>query len=129
MIKGDESSRVKGTLYCEKSPKIKTQPKPEIAAKTGVPFSVSVEMESTGNYKYNWFLSSPIADESTGLTSYPVSALSDMSEGAYYISGSNTNTLTINVGNSDMFVLLACMIYDEATGTTTVSDFASIKYE
>ncbi len=129
MIKGDESSRVKGTLYCEKSPKIKTQPKPEIAAKTGVPFSVSVEMESTGNYKYNWFLSSPIADESTGLTSYPVSALSDMSEGAYYISGSNTNTLTINVGSSDMFVLLACMIYDEATGTTTVSDFASIKYE
>lgn len=129
MIKGDESSRVKGTLYCEKSPKIKTQPKPEIAAKTGVPFSVSVEMESTGNYKYNWFLSSPTADESTGLTSYPVSALSDMSDGTYYISGSNTNTLTINVGNSDMFVLLACMIYDEATGTSTVSDFASIKYE
>lgn len=129
MIKGDESSRVKGTLYCENSPKIKTQPNPEIAAKTGVPFSVSVEMESTGDYKYNWFLSSPIADESTGLTSYPVSALSDMSEGAYYISGSNTNTLTINVGSSDMFVLLACMIYDEATGTTTVSDFASIKYE
>ena len=50
MIKGDESSRVKGTLYCENSPKIKTQPKPEIAAKPGVPFSVSVEMESTGNY-------------------------------------------------------------------------------
>lgn len=49
MIKGDESSRVKGTLYCENSPKIKTQPKPEIAAKPGVPFSVSVEMESTGN--------------------------------------------------------------------------------
>lgn len=129
MIKGDESSRVKGTLYCENSPKIKTQPNPEIAAKTGVPFSVSVEMESTGNYKYNWFLSSPTADESTGLTSYPVSALSDMSDGTYYISGSNTNTLTINVGNSDMFVLLACMIYDEATGTSTVSDFASIKYE
>lgn len=129
MIKGDESSRVKGTLYCENSPKIKTQPNPEIAAKTGVPFSVSVEMESTGNYKYNWFLSSPTADESTGLTSYPVSALSDMSDGTYYISGSNTNTLTINVVNSDMFVLLACMIYDEATGTSTVSDFASIKYE
>ena len=130
MIKGDESSRVKGTLYCENSPKIKTQPEPEIAAKLGVPFSVSVEMESTGNYKYNWFLSSPIADESTGLTSYPVSApLSDDSDGTYYISGSNTNTLTLNVGSSDIFVLLACMIYDEATGTTTVSDFASIKYE
>ena len=52
-----------------------------------------------------------------------------MSEGAYYISGSNTNTLTINVGSSDMFVLLACMIYDEATGTSTISDFATIKYE
>ena len=129
MIKGDESSRVKGTLYCENSPKIKTQPEPEIAAKTGVPFSVSVEMESTGNYKYNWFLSSPVENETTGLTSYGINPLSDYSDGTYYISGSNTNTLTINVGNSDMFVLLACMIYDEATGTTTVSDFASIKYE
>mgnify|MGYP004657995073 FL=1 len=129
MIKGDESSRVKGTLYCENSPKIKTQPKPEIAAKPGVPFSVSVEMESTGNYKYNWFLSSPVENETTGLTSYGIIPLSDDSDGTYYISGSNTNTLTINVGNSDMFVLLACMIYDEATGTTTISDFASIKYE
>lgn len=129
MIKGDESSRVKGTLYCEKSPKIKTQPEPEIAAKLGVPFSVSVEMESTGNYKYNWLLSSPVENETPGLTSYGINPLSDYSDGTYYISGSNTNTLTINVGNSDMFVLLACMIYDEATGTTTVSDFASIKYE
>ena len=129
MIKGDESSRVKGTLYCEKSPKIKTQPKPEIAAKTGVPFSVSVEMESTGNYQYYWCLSAPVEVGSTGLTSYPVTPLSDMSEGAYYISGSNTDTLTINVGNSDIFVLLACMIYDEATGTTTISDFSRIKYE
>lgn len=129
MIKGDESSRVKGTLYCENSPKIKTQPKPEIAAKPGVPFSVSVEMESSGNYQYTWVMSSPIADESTGLTSYPVTPLSDMSEGTYYISGSNTNTLTINVDSSDMFVLLACVIYDEATGTTTTSDFSRIKYE
>lgn len=128
MIKGDESSRVKGTLYCENSPKIKTQPKPEIAAKTGVPFSVSVEMESTGNYKYNWFLSSPV-NETPGLTSYGISPLSDDSDGTYYISGSNTNTLTINVGYSNTVVLLACMIYDEATGTTTISDFASIKYE
>lgn len=129
MIKGDESSRVKGTLYCENSPKIKTQPEPEIAAKLGVPFSVSVEMESTGNYKYNWLLSSPVENETPGLTSYGINPLSDYSDGTYYISGSNTNTLTINVGNSDMFVLLACMIYDEATGTTTISDFASIKYE
>ena len=129
MIKGDESSRVKGTLYCENSPKIKTQPIPEIAAKPGVPFSVSVEMESSGNYQYTWVMSSPIADESTGLTSYPVTPLSDMSEGTYYISGSNTNTLTINVDSSDMFVLLACVIYDEATGTTTTSDFSRIKYE
>ena len=127
MIKGDESSRVKGTLYCEKSPKIKTQPKPEIAAKPGVPFSVSVEMESTGNYQYYWCLSAPVEVGSTGLTSYPVTPFSDMSEGAYYISGSNTNTLTINVGSSDMFVLLACMIYDEATGTSTFSDFVIVK--
>ena len=129
MIKGDESSRVKGTLYCENSPKIKTQPKPEIAAKPGVPFSVSVEMESTGNYKYNWLLSSPVENETTGLTSYVVNPVSDDSDGIYYVSGSNTNTLTINVGSSDMFVLLACMIYDEATGTSTISDFATIKYE
>lgn len=129
MIKGDESSRVKGVLYCENSPKIKTQPKPEIAAKTGVPFSVSVEMESTGNYQYYWCLSAPAEVGSAGLTSYPVTPLSDMSDGAYYISGSNTNTLTINVGSSDIFVLLACMIYDEATGTTTISDFSRIKYE
>lgn len=128
MIKGDESSRVKGTLYCENSPKIKTQPKPEIAAKTGVPFSVSVEMESTGNYKYNWLLSAPV-NETSGLTSYGINPLSDDSDGTYYISGSNTNTLTINVGSPDIVVLLACMIYDEATGTTTISDFASIKYE
>lgn len=129
MIKGDESSRVKGTLYCENSPKIKTQPKPEIAAKTGVPFSVSVEMESTGNYQYYWCLSEPVEVGSTGLTSYSTQPISDGSDGTYYISGSNTNTLTINVGRSDIFVLLACMIYDEATGTTTVSDFSRIKYE
>jgi Leucine-rich repeat (LRR) protein len=129
MIKGDESSRVKGTLYCEKSPKIKTQPKPEIAAKTGVPFSVSVEMESTGNYQYYWCLSAPAEVGSTGLTGYPFNPISDFSDGTYYISGSNTNTLTINVGNLDMFVLLTCVIYDEATGTTTISDFANIKYQ
>lgn len=129
MIKGDESSRVKGTLYCENSPKIKTQPKSEIAAKPGVPFSVSVEMESTGNYKYYWCLSAPLEDGSTGLTIYATQPISDDSDGTYYISGSNTNTLTINVGNSDTFVLLACMIYDEATGTTTISDFSRIKYE
>ena len=129
MIKGDESSRVKGTLYCEKSPKIKTQPEPEIAAKPGVPFSVSVEMESTGNYKYYWCLSAPVEDGSTGLTIYHIQPISDDSDGTYYVSGSNTNTLTINVGSSDIFVLLACMIYDEATGTTTISDFSRIKYE
>ena len=129
MIKGDESSRVKGTLYCEKSPKIKTQPKPEIAAKTGVPFSVSVEMESTGNYQYYWCLSAPAEVGSAGLTGYSFNPISDDSDGTYYISGSNTNTLTINVGSSDIFVLLACMIYDEATGTTTISDFSRIKYE
>lgn len=127
MIKGDESSRVKGVLYCENSPKIKTQTTPEIAAKPGVPFSVSVEMESTGNYQYYWCLSAPAEVGSTGLTSYPVTPLSDMSEGAYYISGSNTDTLTINVGNLDMFVLLTCMIYDEATGASTLSDFVSVK--
>ena len=129
MIKGDESSRVKGVLYCENSPKIKTQPKPEIAAKPGVPFSVSVEMESTGNYQYYWCLSAPAEVGSTGLTGYSFNPISDDSDGTYYISGSNTNTLTINVGNLDIFVLLACMIYDEATGTTTISDFSRIKYE
>ena len=127
MIKGDESSRVKGVLYCENSPKIKTQPTPEIAAKPGVPFSVSVEMESTGNYQYYWCLSAPAEVGSTGLTGYPFNPISDFSDGTYYISGSNTNTLTINVGNLDMFVLLTCMIYDEATGASTLSDFVSVK--
>ena len=129
MIKGDESSRVKGVLYCENSPKIKTQPTPEIVAEAGVPFSVSVEMESTGNYQYYWCLSAPAEVGSTGLTGYSFNPISDDSDGTYYISGSNTNTLTINVGNLDIFVLLACMIYDEATGTTTISDFSRIKYE
>lgn len=127
MIKGDESSRVKGVLYCENSPKIKTQPTPEIAAKPGVPFSVSVEMESTGNYQYYWCLSAPAEVGSTGLTGYPFNPISDFSDGTYYISGSNTNTLTINVGNLDMFVLLTCMICDEATGASTFSDFVSVK--
>lgn len=127
MVKGDESSRVKGVLYCENSPKIKTQPTPEIAAKPGVPFSVSVEMESTGNYQYYWCLSAPAEVGSTGLTGYPFNPISDFSDGTYYISGSNTNTLTINVGNLDMFVLLTCMIYDEATGASTLSDFVSVK--
>lgn len=127
MIKGDESSRVKGVLYCENSPKIKTQPTPEIAAKPGVPFSVSVEMESTGNYQYYWCLSAPAEVGSTGLTGYPFNPISDFSDGTYYISGSNTNTLTINVGNLDMFVLLTCLICDEATGASTFSDFVSVK--
>lgn len=127
MIKGDESSRVKGVLYCENSPKIKTQPTPEIAAKPGAPFSVSVEMESTGNYQYYWCLSAPAEVGSTGLTGYPFNPISDFSDGTYYISGSNTNTLTINVGNLDMFVLLTCMICDEATGASTFSDFVSVK--
>lgn len=127
MIKGDESSCVKGVLYCENSPKIKTQPTPEIVAVAGVPFSVSVEMESTGNYQYYWCLSAPAEVGSTGLTGYPFNPISDFSDGTYYISGSNTNTLTINVGNLDMFVLLTCMIYDEATGASTLSDFVSVK--
>lgn len=127
MIKGDESSRVKGVLYCENSPKIKTQPTPEIVAVAGVPFSVSVEMESTGNYQYYWCLSAPAEVGSTGLTGYPFNPISDFSDGTYYISGSNTNTLTINVGNLDMFVLLTCMIRDEATGASTFSDFVSVK--
>ena len=127
MIKGDESSRVKGTLYCEKSPKIKTQPKPEIAAKTGVPFSVSVEMESTGNYQYYWCLSAPVEVGSTGLTGYPFNPISDFSDGTYYISGSNTNTLTVNAFNFVKDALLTCMIYDEATGASTFSDFVSVK--
>lgn len=127
MIKGDESSRVKGTLYCEKSPKIKTQPKPEIAAKPGVPFSVSVEMESTGNYQYYWCLSAPAEVGSTGLTGYPFNPISDFSDGTYYISGSNTNTLTVNAYNFVKDALLTCMIYDEATGASTFSDFVSVK--
>lgn len=127
MIKGDESSRVKGVLYCENSPKIKTQPTPEIVAVASVPFSVSVEMESTGNYQYYWCLSAPAEVGSTGLTGYPFNPISDFSDGTYYISGSNTNTLTINVGNLDMFVLLTCIIYDEATGASTFSDFVSVK--
>lgn len=127
MIKGDESSRVKGVLYCENSPKIKTQPTPEIAAKPGVPFSVSVEMESTGNYQYYWCLSAPAEVGSTGLTGYPFNPISDFSDGTYYISGSNTNTLTVNAYNFVKDALLTCMIYDEATGASTFSDFVSVK--
>lgn len=127
MIKGDESSRVKGVLYCENSPKIKTQPTPEIAAKPGVPFSVSVEMESTGNYQYYWCLSAPAEVGSTGLTGYPFNLISDFSDGTYYISGSNTNTLTVNAFNFVKDALLTCMIYDEATGASTFSDFVSVK--
>lgn len=127
MIKGDESSRVKGVLYCENSPKIKTQPTPEIVAVAGVPFSVSVEMESTGNYQYYWCLSAPAEVGSTGLTGYPFNPISDFSDGTYYISGSNTNTLTVNAFNFVKDALLTCMIYDEATGASTFSDFVSVK--
>lgn len=127
MIKGDESSRVKGVLYCENSPKIKTQPTPEIVAEAGVPFSVSVEMESTGNYQYYWCLSAPAEVGSTGLTGYPFNPISDFSDGTYYISGSNTNTLTVNAFNFVKDALLTCMIYDEATGASTFSDFVSVK--
>lgn len=127
MIKGDESSRVKGVLYCENSPKIKTQPTPEIVAVAGAPFSVSVEMESTGNYQYYWCLSAPAEVGSTGLTGYPFNPISDFSDGTYYISGSNTNTLTVNAFNFVKDALLTCMIYDEATGASTFSDFVSVK--
>lgn len=127
MIKGDESSRVKGVLYCENSPKIKTQPTPEIVAVAGVPFSVSVEMESTGNYQYYWCLSAPAEVGSTGLTGYPFNPISDFSDGTYYISGSNTNTLTVNAYNFVKDALLTCMIYDEATGVSTFSDFVCVK--
>lgn len=127
MIKGDESSRVKGVLYCENSPKIKTQPTPDIVAVAGVPFSVSVEMESTGNYQYYWCLSAPAEVGSTGLTGYPFNPISDFSDGTYYISGSNTNTLTVNAYNFVKDALLTCMIYDEATGASTFSDFVSVK--
>lgn len=127
MIKGDESSRVKGVLYCENSPKIKTQPTPEIVAVAGVPFSVSVEMESKGNYQYYWCLSAPFENESTGLTSYPIQQISDDNDGTYYISGSNTNTLTVNAYNFVKDAFLICMIYDEATGTSTFSDFVIVK--
>ncbi len=96
MTTGDERSRVTMMLYCEKSPRIKTQPQ-SVTVSSGEEFSLKVEMESdTGNLQYLWFLGGEF-ELQDGLKAFGLYPLEDQSSSDMEVSGSNTNELKMTI--------------------------------
>lgn len=138
MTPGNESSRVQGMYYCEKAPKIKTQPK-NVSAKDGVPFSFSVELDPVlENATYTWCLAQTITNPENGTQSVSYYGFGeDVNEsdekGKYIISGTSSPTLTItvsgqyykNLGKEAAFLVY---ITDPDTKTITVSSHATVTF-
>lgn len=138
MTPGNESSRVQGMYYCEKSPKIKTQPK-NVSAKDGVPFSLSVELDPVlENATYTWCLAQTITNPENGIQGVTYFGLEkDVDEsdekGKYIISGTSSPTLTMtasgqyykNQGKEAAFLVY---IVDPDTKTITVSSHATVTF-
>lgn len=138
MTPGNESSRVQGMYYCEKAPKIKTQPK-NVAAKDGVPFSLSVELDPVlDNATYTWCLALLHTDPENGRQSVAYSGLGeDVDEsdekGKWIISGTSSPTLTMTVSgqyykNMDKEASFLVYITDPDTKTITVSSHATVTF-
>lgn len=138
MTPGNESSRVQGMYYCEKAPKIKTQPK-NVSAKDGVPFSLSVELDPVlENATYTWCLAQTITNPENGTQSVAYYGIGeDVNEsdekGKIIISGTSSPTLTMtasgqyykNQGKEAAFLVY---IVDPDTKTITVSSHATVTF-
>lgn len=135
MTTGDERSRVTMMLYCEKSPRIKTQPQ-SVTVSSGEEFSLKVEMESdTGNLQYLWFLGGE-SELQDGLKAFGLYPLEDQSSSDMEVSGSNTNELkmTIRYNKSDIDpnasnYSFVCYICDTDKKTVTYSAPASLTFK
>lgn len=138
MTPGNESSRVQGMYYCEKAPKIKTQPK-NVSAKDGVPFSLSVELDPVlENATYTWCVAQIITNPENGIQSVTYFGLEkDVNEsdekGKYIISGTSSPTLTMTVSGQyykKMGKEVALLVYitDPDTKTITVSSVATVTF-
>lgn len=138
MTPGNESSRVQGMYYCEKAPKIKTQPK-NVSAKDGVPFSLSVELDPVlENATYTWCEAQIITNPENGMQTVTYFGLEkDVDEsdekGKYIISGTSSPTLTMTVSgqyykNMGKEAALLVYIVDPDTKTITVSSVATVTF-
>lgn len=137
MTPGNESSRVQGMYYCEKAPKIKTQPK-NVSAKDGVPFSLSVELDPVlENATYTWCVAQIITNPENGTQSVSYFGLEDVDEsdekGKYIISGTSSPTLTMTISGQYYKKIgkeLALLVYitDPDTKTITISSVATVTF-
>lgn len=138
MTPGNESSRVQGMYYCEKAPKIKTQPK-NVSAKDGVPFSLSVELDPVlENATYTWCEAQIITNPENGIQYAAYSGLGEDvnvndEKGKYIISGTSSPTLTMTVSGQyykKMGKEVALLVYitDPDTKTITVSSVATVTF-
>lgn len=122
-------------LYCEKSPRIKTQPQ-SVTVSSGEQFLLEVEMESdTGNLQYLWFLGGE-SESQDGLKTFGLYPLEDQSSSDMEVSGSNTNELkmTIRYNKSEIDpntsnYSFVCYIYDKDKKTVTYSAPANATFE
>lgn len=138
MTPGNESSRVQGMFYCEKAPKIKTQPK-NVSAKDGVPFSLSVELDPVlENATYTWCEAQILTNPENGTQGVSYQGFGeDVNEsdekGKYIISGTSSPTLTMTVSGQyykKMGKEVALLVYitDPDTKTITVSSVATVTF-
>lgn len=138
MTPGNESSRVKGMYYCEKAPKIKTQPK-NVSAKDGVPFSLSVELDPVlENATYTWCVAQILTNPENGIQSVTYFGFEEDvnvndEKGKYIISGTSSPTLTMTVSGQYYKKIgkeLALLVYitDPDTKTITISSHATVTF-
>ena len=137
MTPGNESSRVQGMYYCEKAPKIKTQPK-NVSAKDGVPFSLSVELDPVlENATYTWCVAQILTNPENGIQSVSYFGLEDVDEsdekGKWIISGTSSPTLTMTISGQHYKKIgkeLALLEYitDPDTKTITISSVATVTF-
>lgn len=138
MTPGNESSRVQGMYYCEKAPKIKTQPK-NVSAKDGVPFSLSVELDPVlENATYTWCLAQILTNPENGIQSVTYYGFEEDvnvndEKGKYIISGTSSPTLTMTVSGQyykkmDKEATFLVYITDPDTKTITISSVATVTF-
>lgn len=138
MTPGNESSRVQGMYYCEKAPKIKTQPK-NVSAKDGVPFSLSVELDPVlENATYTWCVAQILTNPENGIQSVTYYGFEEDvnvndEKGKYIISGTSSPTLTMTVSGQyykkmDKEATFLVYITDPDTKTITISSVATVTF-
>lgn len=138
MTPGNESSRVQGMYYCEKAPKIKTQPK-NVSAKDGIPFSLSVELDPVlENATYTWCVAQILTNPENGIQSVTYFGFGEDvnvndEKGKYIISGTSSPTLTMTVSGQyykkmDKEATFLVYITDPDTKTITISSVATVTF-